>query len=208
MQHEHLHNTSGITQGDKNFHWKFLYQNRFICLFFRNYFYGIIFLTVFAPVDLLYSFELKTKHATISYSSKDNLREFNNKLYMGRLKNIIKKRNPETIEDEVKHKINLICEKAQTILSMYPPNLKFKIVIHPSTEGIKRDFMRIYKKRVNYIAFYSPKENTVFFSANNAKLRVVAHEIGHVVAENYFAISPPPKIHEVMAQYVETHITQ
>ena len=59
---------------------------------------------------------------------------------------------------------------------------------------------------VDYIAFYSPKKNTVFYAAAKTKLRVVAHEIGHVVAEHYFAISPPPKIHEVLAQYAESHI--
>jgi len=90
---------------------------------------------------------------------------------------------------------------------MFPAKLKFNIVIHPSTKGVQKDFQRLYRKKVNYIAFYSPGKNTVFYSADNGRLRVVAHEIGHVVAENYFAISPPPKIHEVLAQYAESHIT-
>ena len=32
-------------------------------------------------------------------------------------------------------------------------------------------------------------------------------ECAGLVAENYFTISPPQKIHEVMAQYAEQHIT-
>ena len=39
------------------------------------------------------------------------------------------------------------------------------------------------------------------------KLFTAAHEIGHVVAENYFEVSPPQNIHEVIAQYAEQHIT-
>ncbi|MCK5098348.1 MAG: hypothetical protein KAR45_09605, partial [Desulfobacteraceae bacterium] len=65
----------------------------------------------------------------------------------------------------------------------------------------------IYNIDVKYIAFYSPSKNRVFYSADNAYLRVVAHEIGHVVAENYFTISPPQRIHEVMAQFAEKHVT-
>ncbi len=155
-----------------------------------------------------YGFEIKTRYATITYESKDTLRLFNKKLYMGRLKYLMNSKNNETLEDEVTNKINLIVEKAETILAMYPRNFYFNIIIHPSTVGVQNDFLRLYKKQVNYIAFYSPGQNTVFYSANNGRLRVVSHEIGHVIAENYFAISPPPKIHEVLAQYVETNMTQ
>jgi predicted Zn-dependent protease len=81
-------------------------------------------------------------------------------------------------------------------------------VIHPSKEGVQEDFNRLYGIDVNYIAFYSPTQNIVFYSADNAELRVVAHEIGHVIAEHYFQVSPPSKIHEVLAQYAEKHVTE
>ncbi|MBI9089263.1 MAG: hypothetical protein JEZ12_08605 [Desulfobacterium sp.] len=154
----------------------------------------------------LYGQEIRTRYATITYTDMESLRKFNNKLYMGRLKYLLNKKS-ETIEDEVKSKIDLIVEKVETVLDMYPSPLKFNIVIHPSKQGIQTDYQRLYKRTVNYIAFFSPGTNTVFYSADNAKLRVVAHEIGHVVAEKYFAISPPPKIHEVLAQYAETHVS-
>ena len=152
--------------------------------------------------------EIKSKYTTITYSDIESLRKFNSKLYMGNLKYLLKGEKSDTIEDEVKNKIDLIVEKVETVLDMYPAGLKFDIVIHPSTQGITTEYQRLYNRDVSYIAFYSPGTNTVFYSANNAKLRVVAHEIGHVVAENYFAISPPPKIHEVLAQYAEMHISE
>ncbi len=155
----------------------------------------------------VYAYELKTRYATITYDNTKALRKFNKKLYMGKLKYQLKKNRSGTVEEDVKNKINLIVEKVESVLAMFPANLKFKIVIHPSIRGVDDDLERIYRVRRKFLAFYAPKENTVFFSANNAKLRVVAHEIGHVVAENYFAISPPQKIHEVLAQYAESHIT-
>jgi hypothetical protein len=60
---------------------------------------------------------------------------------------------------------------------------------------------------VDYISFYSRRDNLVYLSVRDADLHVVAHEFGHVVVEHYFNRAPPVQMHEVMAQYVESHIT-
>ncbi|MBU1342555.1 MAG: hypothetical protein KKE44_15880 [Proteobacteria bacterium] len=159
----------------------------------------------FLPLDAR-AVELESRYATIAYSDYRDLRDFNDSLYMGRLKSGMTG-SRDTIEDEVISKINFIVEKVMVVLDMFPPQLKFSIVIHPGEKQVQQDFKRLYKIDVDYIAFYSPSQNKVFYSADNATLRVVSHEIGHVVAENYFTISPPQKIHEVMAQFAEQHIT-
>ena len=148
---------------------------------------------------------LESRYATITYQDVKDLRDFNDDLYMGRLRSQVKK--SDTLEEEVIAKIDFIVEKVMVVLDMYPPQLQFSIVIHAGVKGVRADFRRIYKIDVDYIAFYSPSQDTVFYSADDAGLRVVAHEIGHVVVENYFTISPPQKIHEVMAQYAEQHVT-
>ena len=150
---------------------------------------------------------LESRYAVITFDDHDTLRRFNNELYMGRLGSQMRRNAGETVEDEVISKIDFIVEKVMTTLDMFLPQLKFFIVIHPDEKTVQSDFNEIYKVEVDYIAFYSPSRNTVFYSADNSFLRVVAHEIGHVVAENYFPISPPQRIHEVMAQYAEQHIT-
>jgi ribosomal protein L23 len=153
------------------------------------------------------AFEIITEYAVIEYPSKKVLKDFNHELYMGRFKFNIRRRGNDTIEEEVKNKIDFIIEKVMKVLNMYLPELKFRIKINQSKRGVRADFKRIYNINVNYIAFYSPSENRIFYSANNAELRVVTHEIGHVIAENYFTVSPPQNIHEVIAQYAEKHIT-
>lgn len=151
--------------------------------------------------------DLDSRYAKITYADDHDLKKFNKELYMGRLKSRIKKGGGDTIEDEVISKINFIVEKIMGVLDMFPAELKFSIVIQPDERAVQKDFKSIYNIDVGYIAFYSPSRNKVFYSANNANLRVVAHEIGHVVAENYFNISPPQKIHEVLAQFAEQHVT-
>ena len=155
--------------------------------------------------QLVFSYEIESQYANIIYYKESDLRRFNNELYMGRLKSQVAK--SETVTGEVIAKINFITEKVMQVLDMFPRDLKYTIVIHENVTDVQLDFKQLYQVEVNYIAFYSPSKNTVFYSANNGNLRVVAHEIGHVVAENYFMISPPQRIHEVMAQYAEMHIT-
>ncbi|MFO7752051.1 MAG: hypothetical protein R6V41_02900 [Desulfobacteraceae bacterium] len=152
-----------------------------------------------------HSSEIKTNFGKIRYDSQDTLREFNHELYMGRLKSRIN--DSDTLEGEVKHKLEYIVQKVMLVLDMQIAKLNFSIVVHPSDKGVQKSFKQLYNMDVGYIAFYSPGENTVFYSAEDSNLRVVAHEIGHVVAEHYFQVSPPAKIHEVMAQYAEKHVT-
>lgn len=154
-----------------------------------------------------FAVDLETRFTTITYSDLDDLREFNDELYMGSLGSGIRKDTGDSIEDEVIAKIDFIVEKVMTVLDMYPSGMKFSIVIRPDEKAVKQDFKLLYDIDVDYIAFYSPSKKTVFYSANNANIRVVSHEIGHVVVEHYFNISPPQRIHEVMAQFAEQHIT-
>ena len=169
--------------------------------------YIVIMVIIFSFSLDCFAGELESRYAVITYFDHDDLRKFNNELYMGRLKHQIKKSRSDTIEDEVIAKIDFIVEKVMVVLDMFPQQLKFSIAIHPGEREVQKDFRKIYNVDVNYIAFYSPSVNRVFYSANNAHLRVVTHEIGHVVAENYFKISPPQRIHEVIAQFAEQHIT-
>jgi hypothetical protein len=150
--------------------------------------------------------EFETKYAVVTYKDMADVREFNDELYMGRL-NARVRYHGDTVIDEVIAKIDFIVEKTMSVLQMYPKPLKFSIEILPSERAVKEAFKQLYRIDVNYIAFYSPRLDRVFYSANNGRLRVVAHEIGHVVVENYFTISPPQRIHEVMAQFAEKHIT-
>ena len=150
--------------------------------------------------------EIEARYCTITYSNSDELREFNHDLYMGRLRSQIKN-SGDTVGDEVAAKINFIVEKVMAVLDMFPSDIRFSIVIQPTEKEVQQDFYNIYHVKVEYIAFYSPSKNTVFYSFNNINLRVAAHEIGHVVVEHYFKISPPQRIHELLAQFAEKHVT-
>jgi len=149
---------------------------------------------------------LNTQHTKIHFNDRKDLKTFNRKCYVRRdIKNEIRKRKIDTIEDMAIAKVDVIFEKVMKVLDTYPfHNLDFNVTILPDDEDVSRKFMEIYGKKVDYIAFYSRRNKMVYFSARHAKLRVVAHEFGHVVAELWFSpTSPSRTVHEIIAQATE-----
>lgn len=153
-----------------------------------------------------YALEIKSSYTTIVYEEEGQLRKFDRRVYLGSLSYLLQRRSSVTITDEIKNKVDVIIEKVESILGMYPKTLEFKIVLLSSDADVQRIYYDKYKIKSDYIAFYSPQNKTVFISVNAAELTVLAHEITHAVVDQFFGFSTPVKVHEVLAQYVETHI--
>ena len=155
-----------------------------------------------------FTLEAKSRYATLHYSTKRLLSDFNDQIRVGRKLNyIVRKKNIVTVEDEVLAKIDTIIEKAEVILDMFPNNLHIHIVLLKNSREVSRIYKQKYGKKVNHIAYYSLSEDTIYISVNNANLRVLAHEVGHAIVDHYFKVRPPYNIHELMAQFTEKHIT-
>lgn len=151
--------------------------------------------------------ERKSRYITLQYSDLNTLKEFNNKLYLGRsLRNAVRRRNPVTTEDEVAAKLDAIIEKAMVVLDMYPNDMSITVVLVPKAKDIHRIFKTKYGQKCNDIAFYSLAEDTIYLSADHGTITVVAHEMGHAVVDHYFKVQPPSNIHELMAQFTSKHI--
>lgn len=163
-----------------------------------------LFLIILTSVS--FGYELETKYATIIYEKEEQLRQFNKKVSLGSLSYLMRNKKSITVDDEVKNKLDVIVERVETILDMSPRELKFKIILLSSDTDVQRIYRNKYGSSVDYIAFYSPKEKTVFISADDIRLGVLAHELTHVILNHYFSISPPLKIHEVLARFVEAHL--
>ncbi|MBU0483657.1 MAG: hypothetical protein KKB30_03990 [Proteobacteria bacterium] len=152
--------------------------------------------------------ELQTRYATIHYEHANQLQKLNRELVPSKnLVYLLQRHKIMTVNDEVAAKIDIIIEQVQIVLEMFPEKLRFEIMLYSTAAEAQEALFKRYRKKVNYISFYSRRENILYLSAQHGKLGVVAHELGHVVIEHYFNRSPPVKIHELMAQYAERHIT-
>ena len=149
-----------------------------------------------------------SRYATIFCTDPELLIEFNENLYLGRnLSRMIKRKNLITIQDEVEAKIDIVVEKVEVVLDMFPENLHFNLVLLPSAKDVSRFYKKNYGKSVNHIAYYSLTQKTIYISVDDTKLKVLAHEIGHMIVDNFFQVRPPYTIHELMAQFAEKHVT-
>jgi len=150
----------------------------------------------------------QSRYVTLQCNSRDLLRDFNDNIDLGRkLGHLIRNSNIVTVEDEVLAKLDAIMEKAEVVLDMFPKNLHISVVLLGTADDVSQVFARKYGKRAQHIAYYSLSEDTIYISVEDAKLEVIAHEIGHAIVDHYFTDRPPYTIHELMAQFVEKHIT-
>ena len=119
----------------------------------------------------------------------------------------MRKKNVVTIADEVLAKADIIIEKVQIVLDMFPNKYHVRLVLLSNSDDVAAVYKKRYDKRVDYIAYYSLSEKTIYISADDASLRVLAHEVGHSVVDHFFKVRPPYNIHELMAQFAEKHVT-
>jgi len=148
-----------------------------------------------------------SRYFTVRWNDPKVLRKFNDNLMIGRLSRFMQKRNIVTVEDEVYAKLDVILEKAQLVLDMYPNNMKATVVLLPDSRAVSAIYQQKYGKQVKHIAYYSLSEKTVYVSVDDVNLRVISHELGHAIVDHYFQERPPYHIHELMAQFAEKHIT-
>jgi hypothetical protein len=66
-------------------------------------------------------------------------------------------------------------------------------------------YISFFKKDLeSYMAsFYVYDLNTIYISSEDFKREVLGHEISHAIINNYFVVSPPVKVQEILSKYVE-----
>lgn len=176
----------------------------------NNIFFSILLLALWFPCEasIANAGQQQSRYVTLAYADNKVIREFNDNLRINRkLSHSMRKKNVVSVADEVLAKVDIIIEKVQVVLDMFPNQYHINLVVVEDSGDVARIFKRKYGKKVNHIAYYSLSEKTIYISADDASLRVFAHEVGHSVVDFYFKVRPPYNIHELMAQFAEKHVT-
>ncbi len=152
--------------------------------------------------------DLQTRYATVQYADTNLLHDFDDELYLGRqLSRMLKGMRSVSRQDDIKNKIDLVVEKVETVLDMFPAKIHFTLVLLPTRKDVQRIYREKYNKSADHIAYYSISEKTMYIAVDDASLRVFSHEVAHMIVDHYFEVRPPYRIHEVLAQYAEEHVT-
>ena len=92
------------------------------------------------------------------------------------------------------------------ILDIHMYSFKGVISIMPNKVGI-HDILSAYMTEPPDVpAFYFHERNTVYVSLADMNLGILSHEIAHAIIDKYFVVTPPAKVQEVLAGYVEYSI--
>ena len=150
--------------------------------------------------------ELHARYVTLEYTDTAQLKSFNKKLKPSSFSFSFSKSSSPDLAGEVRKKLNQLSGQVQEILEMKPNNLKFRVSLLANRAEVKKIYQEQFNRKVDFVAFYSPKTKTVYFSIKDLRLKVFVHEVAHAVIDHYFDKAPPTKIHEMLAQYVETKI--
>ena len=150
--------------------------------------------------------EIKTAFAVIKYADESLLKTFNNKVGRSSYGFGFSQKSSGTADNIARKQTDQLIGRVQEILDMRPEGLHFTIEILATPEQIQQVYLKEFGRKVDFIAFYSPRSETVYFAANKLQRTVVAHEIAHAVIDRYFDKAPPVKIHELLAQFVEKQL--
>jgi hypothetical protein len=166
----------------------------------------IILLTDALAATAAYGQEIKTHYVLLVYNDDEYLRQFDAQVSSRSLSCRINKRSALTAAEEAACKLDVIVDRVEAILDLFPRSLNFIVVLLPTSREVQQLYMSKYGGIADYVAFYSPRDNTVYVSANDVRVGVLAHELTHVIICHYFPQPPPAVIQEVVAQYVDSQI--
>ncbi len=155
-------------------------------------FFGIVSLflpLIFVP-NIIWAESQKvfqTKYSIIHYSEDKDIDDFIWRLGGQRLEFT---NDPQMAS----YRIDRLVDRVQTVLDMWPKNFQITVYLHRGPLS------------ANKVAYYEKNTKAIHVSVDYASDGVVAHEIAHASIEQYFSISPPSKMQEILAQYVDKHL--
>jgi len=91
------------------------------------------------------------------------------------------------------------------MIDMHVYNFKGNIKICHDYTCLNKIYKTLFDKDLApYMAsFYVSATGTIYISGENFRREVLGHEIAHAVINNYFVVSPPVKVQEILAKYIE-----
>jgi hypothetical protein len=149
-----------------------------------------------------HGFELQSRFATLVYQHPEDLdlfnRAFRTGFGLGFGGGTSLNHEAETLK-----RLDEYAARVQSILDMRPPGFHYRIQLLADKRDVDNQYLREYQSKPGFIAYFSPKSDTIYLSLNDLEKTVLIHELAHAVIHHYFNKAPPVKIHELLAQYVE-----
>ena len=177
----------------------------------RLVFITVLFLVLCSPDAFAEEHLFHSKLVTIRYNDYQLLEEFEKKIRPGsfaRAMNTIFLGEKLVSKDaSLAEFLDTLFKRVQQILDMPLPTRRVHIRLLRDQEEISKVYASIMGKPTKSPAFYWKTTNTIYLQTKKLSIGILAHEMGHAVIDHYFVIRPPPKIAEMLTQYVDKEIS-
>lgn len=114
----------------------------------------------------------------------------------------------KSVDEQVANKLDRIFRKVEKVLDMYPRKIHPVVKIFKTQAQLDKEYAKIFGSNdgIERISYYVHKLTTIYTTESMVSEGVLAHEMGHAVADHYFLIFPPYKVGELLSQFVELHL--
>jgi hypothetical protein len=156
---------------------------------------------------------LETKYLILRYQSESDLKTAEKKIDFKASSDsfasfLDKKKPGEVPHQELIKSLDALFEKVQLILDMRKPIKKVSLRMFPDETTLHEMYFKIYKKKRALRAWYIFEYNTIYVNVQDLFPGMLAHEIAHAIVDNYMSVRPPRATAEILARYVDAHLTE
>lgn len=169
--------------------------------------------TIRAETSREISWQIKeTNHTVIRYQSAGDLKKFNGRIEYGpekwSLKYLYEAGEPEGLNKIIEKKVDSIFERVQSILDMRKKMRKVTINLFQDKKQLHDAYYKLTKQECRVRAWYSYETNSAYVQLTDLHAGMLAHELAHAIIDHYLLIPPPRAAAEILARYVDSHISE
>ena len=85
---------------------------------------------------------------------------------------------------------------------------KVTINIYHNKNQLHEAYQEIYLSPCRVRAWYEYRFNTVYINVGDVHEGMLAHEMAHSIIDHYLLVRPPAATAEILARYVDSHLSK
>jgi hypothetical protein len=161
---------------------------------------------------------IETDYTILKYQSEEDLRRFHENVNYSatcwRIKALIGGSKTDGLKGDIGNKIDALYERVQEILGMRKKLGKVTIVIYHDKNQLSESYSvicnsaaRAYGRSPAPRAFFIYSFNSIYINSQDVHEGILAHEMAHSIVDNFLRIRPPKATAEILARYVDKHLS-
>jgi hypothetical protein len=152
--------------------------------------------------------KIEGKYFTIYYSQQIDISKLSQQLNITTTDKILAGRNIDNdiaSEHGIAGMVDILYSLVGDMVDMHVYNFKGNIKICRDQAQLNSIYRNLFgQDLLSYmVSFYVNDTSTIYISEESFRREVLGHEIAHAIINHYFVVSPPVKVQEILAKYIE-----